>query len=140
MSLVQKMIYKLLEKFGNNVNKSEHKTIFIDLDGTIVCHNYYPFIQDDRFHITSGAISFLQKLREDNCYVILTTGRSRIQCIKIIKHLKKEYNFKFDKCIYSLPTGKRVLINDYKNTNEHKVSAYEIKRDHGLRELLKHEL
>lgn len=108
------------------------KTIFIDLDGTLVFHNYEPLIQDDIF--LPGAIDFLIRCRQSNYYCILTTNRSKINSYQVIEHLYFNYNFKFDREIFDLPVGIRFIINDNKN-EEIRAIAIPVERNFGLKDI-----
>jgi predicted secreted acid phosphatase len=105
------------------------KTIFIDLDGTLVFHNYHPNSQVDIF--LPGAIEFLINSRSKGYYCVLTTNRSESNCKGTISSLQKLINFKFDRTIFDLPVGIRILINDNKD-DEVRALAIPINRNIGL--------
>jgi ribonucleotide monophosphatase NagD (HAD superfamily) len=105
------------------------KTIFIDLDGTLVIHNYKPLIVSDVF--LPGATDFLINAKAQNCYCILTTNRSKENSQEVISYLLSEHNFKFDREIYDLPVGIRYLINDNKD-DEVRAIAIPLERNLGL--------
>ncbi len=108
------------------------KTYFIDMDGTLVKHNYNPREVPDV--ILPGVVEFLQKLRTNDCFCILTTSRSEVECTGILQKFRTEYSFEFDKSIYDLPSNVRVLINDSKNGLV-KAVAIAVERDNGLKGL-----
>ena len=108
------------------------KTVFIDLDGTIVFHNYEPLKVKDKF--LPGVLSFLKKLKDENFFCILTTNRSKEMAEPVILMLKKEIQFEFDREIFDLPVGVRVLINDNKN-EEVRAIAFAVNRNTGLTNL-----
>jgi beta-phosphoglucomutase-like phosphatase (HAD superfamily) len=105
------------------------KTYFIDMDGTLVKHNYHPREIPDI--ILPGVVEFLLKLRSNGCYCILTTSRSELECKSILLRFKFEHSFEFDRHIYGLPSNIRVLINDNKN-GLIKALAIAVDRDSGL--------
>ena len=108
------------------------KTIFIDLDGTLVFHNYEPLVQDDVF--LPGAIDFLIRCMQLNYFCILTTNRSKEKSHQVLEHLHVKYNFKFDLEIFDLPVGIRLLINDNKN-DEVRAIAIPVVRNFGLKDI-----
>ena len=55
-----------------NINNDKRKTYFIDIDGTLVKHNYDPENIPEEF--LPGALDFLKSISSE-C-VILTTSRS----------------------------------------------------------------
>ena len=69
-------------------------------------------------------------MRSEGYFIILTTGRNIDDCKYLLKHLKNKFNFEFDRIIPNLPTGKRVLINDF--TTEYKAEVLNVKRNEGL--------
>lgn len=105
------------------------KTIFIDLDGTLVFHNYQPNTEKDVF--LPGAIEFLLNARTKGYYCVLTTNRSESNSREVISSLRKLINFEFDRTIFDLPVGIRVLINDNKD-EEVRALAFAIDRNVGL--------
>ncbi len=128
--VLQKILWKL-ESCGQNNNRKDN-TIFIDLDGTLVIHRYDNF-ELDCDSLLPGAIEKLLEMRRKNYYIILTTGRMFSDCTHILNHLKKNYLFEFDKIVDNLPTGKRIIINDYIDC--HKAQAINVKRNEGVKSL-----
>ena len=108
------------------------KTIFIDLDGTLVIHNYRPLIVDDVF--LPGAIDFLVKARQSGYFCILTTNRSKINSKNLIDYLNYNHDFKFDREMYDLPVGIRFIINDNKD-EEVRAIAIPLVRNFGLKDI-----
>lgn len=108
------------------------KTIFIDLDGTLVFHNYSPTSTEDTF--LPGAIEFLINAKKRNDYCILTTNRSEENSQFVIDFLKNNYNFIFNREIYDLPVGIRIIVNDNKN-DEIRAIAIPVTRNVGLKEI-----
>lgn len=104
-------------------------TVFLDMDGTLVYHNYTPFTKDDI--LLPGTVELLKSIMNTNSYCILTTGRSEPECIGILKRFKNDFGFEFDRCLYNLPTGIRILINDTKDLTIPKAIAHSLKRDEG---------
>jgi hydroxymethylpyrimidine pyrophosphatase-like HAD family hydrolase len=115
-----------------NINKRLTATIFIDLDGTIVKHNYDPENIDDI--ILPGVIEILQTYMYLDCDLILTTARSLKHCRKIIKKLSKEYEIEFSNIITDLSAGIRILINDNKELEKNKAICINVERDKGFKD------
>lgn len=109
------------------------KTLFIDLDGTLVFHNYHPREVEDQF--LPGALDFLEKARALNNYCVLTTNRSEENSRAVISALRNLIGFSFDREIYELPVGIRVLINDNKN-DEVRAIAIPLERNKGLERVI----
>lgn len=108
------------------------KTIFIDLDGTLVLHNYSPSTQEDQF--LPGSLEFLANARAKGYYCVLTTNRNESNSKRVIFLLRKLINFEFDRTIFDLPVGIRILINDNKD-NEVRAIAFPVTRNFGLNEV-----
>ena len=118
-----------------NINNNYHSTIFVDLDGTLVEHNYNPDEQEERF--LPGALTFLLKMEEKGYHIILTTARSQENCQKFLE-LMASYGFVFHDCLFNLPTGPRIIINDNKPDSKepYKAVALNVERNRGLEQLL----
>ena len=131
--MVQQKILKLLDVCGKSRNN--HKkciTVFQDLDGCLCYHRYDNF-KKDLNTIFIPAIKKLLEMKEKGFYIVLTTGRQKKDCKYILKYLKDYFDFKFDDFIFNLPTGKRVLINDF--TDEYKAKAYNTVRNLGMADI-----
>lgn len=112
----------------------EDETYFLDMDGTLVKHNYTPLEVQDEY--LPGTIEFLTKLKKANCYCVLTTGRSEEECKYILNKFKEDIGFIFDKALYLLPVGVRVLVNDNKYPYQNKAVAICLERDAGPKSIL----
>lgn len=114
------------------MNKS--KTIFCDIDGTLIFHvgnvNQQALSQNmTLLNNTKEAINLWDKL---NYKIILTTGRKESLREKTIDDLKN-IGIVYDQLIMGLGGGERILIND-KKINGNKNTAYSINltRNKGL--------
>jgi predicted mannosyl-3-phosphoglycerate phosphatase (HAD superfamily) len=110
-----------------NIISDSRPTVFLDIDGTIVKHNYNPEIYDDIF--VKGAEEVLRELQEKNYLIILVTSRIQKHCERLLEVLARKRIFVT--LISDLPTGRRILIND-KKYNEDKAIAINVKRDGGF--------
>lgn len=88
---------------------NQPKTWFIDLDGTLVVHNGY---KNDGDVLLDGVTNFFNSLPKDD-FIIITTARNKKYKKQTIDFLNKN-NIKYNKIIFDLPTGERILVNDKK--------------------------
>ena len=106
---------------------NQPKTWFIDLDGTIVVHNGYKHGQDV---LLNGVKNFFESLPE-NDFVVITTARNKKYKSQTLDFLKKN-NIRYNKIIFDLPTGERILINDMKLDGSITSFSLNLERDSGL--------
>lgn len=86
------------------------KTWIIDLDGTLLKHNGY--LIDGKDTLLPKSIDFLKQIPPED-YILLLTARSLKYQEQTLEFLKNN-NIKYDKIIFEIPPGERVLINDCK--------------------------
>lgn len=110
-----------------NIKDDDRVTIFIDLDGTLVRHNYSP---DLIMEMILPGYQYLIENR-DKFYLVLTTARSEELASSAIAMLKGA-GLIFDVILYDLPTGSRHLINDYKDEFKPKAFVYNVLRNEGI--------
>lgn len=143
----------------NNIEKLEDrpKTIFCDIDGTILKHqvNLYGMYKN-KPEILPGVLDKLKTWKDLNYQVIFTTGReesyipSLSDCYRDVDEkiiFMKEITYKhleavgiskdlFRTIIFDCTAGIRVLINDTKPfTDEPTTISFTVKRDKGLTEI-----
>ena len=106
---------------------NEDGVIFLDIDGTLVEHNYNPSTKPE--HYLTGTLSYLMANLDKA--VILTTSRPEGYTIKVRKYLEAN-RVKVIAVIPNLPMGKRILINDHKPGEEQKAIAINVIRDVGI--------
>jgi len=109
------------------------KTIFCDIDGTILTHfgNIYENTSNDPI-ILNNVLETIHQWEKLNYKIILTTGRK--ECLrKITEEQLLRVGIIYDSLIMGITNGDRVLINDKKN-NGIKNTAYAINtvRNQGL--------
>ena len=85
-------------------------TWLLDLDGTIVKHNGYKI--DGHDVLIDGAIRFLNEIPQDDIIIFLTSRDETYR--SITEAFLKENNIRYDRIIYELPYGERILFNDDK--------------------------
>ena len=111
-------------------DNTQIKTIFCDLDGTLIPHNWHP--DDNTPMLLPGVEEFLRSLTQNRYYCVLTTARFQSECIYVLGQLRQKYNFQFNEFIYGLPTGPGVVVNDNSSEGECKAFAIAIERNKGL--------
>lgn len=101
-----------------------NKTWLFDLDGTLVIHNGH---LDGGDILIDGVKEFFNELNKDDIVIILTSRKS------IYKEQTEKFllvnNIRYDKIIYDLPHGERILINDDKPSGLKVSHAISKKRD-----------
>lgn len=101
-----------------NKYKKTYKTLFVDLDGTLVTNTSYQFSP----YIGEGValqnnIDYLNRLYSTGrVKIIITTSRPKEFYDLTINELTNK-NIPFDEVIMGLPHTQRILINDFANSN-----------------------
>jgi hypothetical protein len=101
-----------------NRYKSQYKCLFVDIDGTLVTNSSMHFPP----YIGSGTpihnnIDYLNSLhRSGKVKIILTTSRPEKMRDVTIREMKKN-GILYDQLVMDLPHCKRILINDFANSN-----------------------
>lgn len=95
-----------------------YKTLFIDIDGTLVLNSgEYSKKKWGETECIKKNVEWLNTLyNTGTIQIILTTARKSKYKNETVEQLKK-YNIPYDNIIYDLYHSKRFLINDYANTN-----------------------
>ena len=111
------------------ISKNLNHTWLIDLDGTIVKHNYY--LSKNKDLLLKGAHSFLKKIPKNDVIIFLTSRKKKFKklTVNFLLDNKIRYNF----IIFDLPFGERILMNDIKPKNNLKTAiSINLKRDYGF--------
>ena len=98
--------------------KKSYSTIFCDIDGTLIensSENFPPYIGDGKPLIEN--IENIRNLKESGSQIILTTSRPE-KYRSITKKELKKHLIPYDYLIMGLLHGKRILINDYSQSNK----------------------
>ena len=103
-------------------------TWLIDIDGTIVKHNGYKI--DGRDSLLPGVKDFFDSIPVGDT-VILLTSRD-IAYKKDTEFFLSNNGIRFDKIIYGLPFGERILINDNKPSGLKMSISVSNRRDSGI--------
>lgn len=110
------------------------KTIFCDIDGTLVQHNKPSVVArpDHTMVLLSGTIEKLQEWDKKGYNIILTTGRKESLRSQTVKQLS-EAGIIYDALIMGIGGGERVLINDLKSdSNSSTARAICLERNAGI--------
>ena len=102
------------------------KTWIFDLDGTIVKHNGYKI--DGHDTLLEGVKNFLEQIPNDD-YILILTSRSDEYREMTISFLR-ENDIKYDKIIFNIPMGERIVVNDRKPSGID--MAYSINMDRNM--------
>ena len=103
-------------------------TWFIDLDGTILKHE--GLWEDGSDSLLPGVQDLWMAIPADDC-IILTTARNSYSAEQTKQALKK-FNLRYDKIIFDLPVGERIVVNDIKPTGLHTAIAWNVVRNRGF--------
>jgi uncharacterized HAD superfamily protein len=110
-------------------------TWFIDIDGVIFSHNGYLDKKDGEYETPlPGVIKFFRSL-ESKDRIILCTARK--------EHFRQRTEssliaagIPYDILLMELPTGRRILINDRKDSGMNTAFAVNIARNEGLKNVV----
>jgi hypothetical protein len=109
------------------------KTLFIDIDGTLVKHrgNLSKMFMEE-MEILPGVLEKLNEWDAKGYKIVLTTGRK--ECLrKITEDGLLKLGIFYDQLVMGLTRGERVVINDIKPDNDMiTASAHQIVRNEGL--------
>ena len=95
----------------------KHFTIFCDFDGCLVDNGSKFGLKGWRTKAIKKNIESLNSLsKNNNIYLIITTSRPYSELFYVKKILNKN-NIKYNNIIMNLPHGRRILVNDFSNTN-----------------------
>lgn len=103
------------------------KTWIFDLDGTLVVHNGYKNSGDV---LLQGVEEFFQGIPEDD-YILILTARSSEYKVETEKFLK-ESKIRYNKIIFDLPVGERIMFNDKKPSGLLTCHCFNLERNGGL--------
>lgn len=86
------------------------KTWIFDIDGTLVVHNGYLQPQGDE--ILPGVTEFFNRIPPEDKVILMTARNERFR-LQLENFLFKN-GIRFDKILYGMPMGERILVNDRK--------------------------
>lgn len=101
-----------------NTFKSKFKTVFVDLDGTLIENTgeYLPPYQGEGNLLVNNADVINKMFDSGFVHVIITTSRPKDSRAKTENELKDK-GIKYHDMIMGLPHCSRILINDFASTN-----------------------
>ena len=108
------------------------KTWLIDVDGVIFKHNaYFDLYKKNKNDIILPNVKqFFAKIPKED-YIILLTSRDKKYKNYTSKQLE-HYKLRFDRVLFNLPIGERIIINDIKPMGLKTAIAINLKRNLGL--------
>ena len=101
------------------------KTWIFDLDGTIVKHNGYKIDGEDT--LLTGAKEYIDAIPEED-YILILTSRLNEYKDYTLRFLA-ENAIRYDKIIFEMPMGERIVVNDRKPSGLDMSVAMNIDRD-----------
>jgi hydroxymethylpyrimidine pyrophosphatase-like HAD family hydrolase len=112
------------------------KTIFCDLDGTLVKHNGDLIKQlKEQLVLLEGTLDKFKEWEKLGYKIIITTGRKESMRKRTIEQLE-EVGIFYDELITNLGGGTRILINDRKaNSDEDTAIAINLTRNEGIKNI-----
>ena len=113
-----------IEEINLTLSTMHHTWIF-DLDGTVVKHNGYKIDGYDSF--LEGAEESLKNIDKEDMIILLTSRTEEMR--EQTELFLREHQIRYDKIIYNVPFGERILINDSKPSGLKTAIAIEKKRD-----------
>lgn len=118
------------------MNYQRPKTIFCDIDGTLVKHAKCSITSnpDYKLEILEGTIEKLEEWILKGYLVILTTGRMESMRLATEQQLSRLGIF-YNKLIMDIGGGERVLINDLKPGKEITASCHNLERNKGISDI-----
>ncbi len=108
------------------------KTIFCDIDGTLLKHHggLYPITQN-KPELLPNAIEAIVSWKNKDYTIILTTGRPESMRELTVEQLSG-FGIFYDMLIMGLPRGERIVINDKKPDGTKTAGAINIERNEGI--------
>ena len=116
------------------MHSGKSKTIFCDLDGTLVKHSNPVEAQnpDLKLEVLSGTHDKLREWDSKGYYIIITTGRKRSAREATKKQLSRA-GILYDELIMGFGGGYRYIINDTKPSSDTDTCfAINVKRNEGV--------
>ena len=111
------------------------KTIFCDIDGTLIKHIPPGCLHKCKVEVLSGTVEKLHEWDKKGYNIILTTGRKE-SLRKITEKQLSDCGIFYDKLIMGIGGGTRVLINDLKSdSNNPTAYSFCIERNKGIGDL-----
>lgn len=117
----------------NDEANATFKTIFCDIDGTLLFHNVDTL--NGKGQILPGARETIQTWMRKGYRIILTTGRPESHR-RITEEALVSHNIQYHQLVMNLGRGQRVVINDMKpGSTDPSALAICVDRDKGLEDV-----
>ena len=118
------------------MNFEDLKTIFVDIDGTLLWHHEMPNQQTEMpVVVLPGVLDTIADWTMKGYQIILTTGRRESERERTIQQLQLA-GIVYDKLIMGVSRGPRVIINDQKTFSDIPTAvAICVERNKGLTDL-----
>lgn len=111
------------------------RTFFIDIDGTLVRHKHAEELDNMiespvSEELLPGVKELWEHFEVDDCIVITTARRERHR--EFTEKIFEENNLRYDRILFEMETGPRIVINDTPNISIQKASAINVQRNGGF--------
>jgi haloacid dehalogenase-like hydrolase len=108
------------------------KTIFCDIDGTLVQHEIPRcFYSDYKLRVLPNVKEKILEWHQKSYVIILTTGRKESNRAILVKQLQ-DAGIVYDQLLMGMTRGERVIINDKKPDGYQTARAINIARNEGF--------
>ncbi len=101
------------------------KTWIFDLDGTLLKHNGYKI--DGKDTLLKGAAEYIAQIPPEDYILILTSRTDEYR--KMTLDFLKENGIRYDKILFNIPMGERIVVNDRKPSGLDMAIAINTDRD-----------
>lgn len=101
------------------------KTWIFDLDGTLVKHNGY--LTDGTDILLDGVREYLAEIPAEDKIIILTARGREYE--KMTRDFLERNQIRYDRILFQMPAGERILINDRKPSGISMAVAIDMDRD-----------
>ena len=111
----------------------KQKTIFTDIDGTLVYQVQFENIDPFTSKALPGAVEYLTKMYKQGHYIVLTTARPESLRDTTIQEMDL-LGIPFHQLVMGIGRSERILINNTseKNPREKRATAIEVRKNAGL--------
>jgi hypothetical protein len=112
------------------------KTIFCDIDGTLMIHFTPDFTAREDFtpSLLEGTLEKLNEWDKKGYIIVLVTAR-RESMREITRKQLSRLGIFYDQLIMGISSGQRVLINDVKSDGNDTAISFNLKRNEGIKNI-----